>query len=138
MITARLRNNLVLIQKKAEVSGAWNPVVSWIEHAKVWVSIDPQRGREVFASNETESVVSHAIRGDFMELSGVDETMRIIHASDMSYVYAGSPPEWTIRSDARVFNILAVMPDFERRGDIMISAAEDSRRYGNIGENVPQ
>lgn len=138
MITARLRNNLVLIQKKMETAGTWNPVVTWIQHAQVWVSIDPQRGREVFQSSETQSVITHAIRGDFMELSGVDESMRIIHASDMSYVYGGSPAAWTIRSDARVFNILAVMPDFEKRGDVMISAAEDGRRYGAIGANVPQ
>lgn len=138
MITARKRNNLVLIQHKVLVPGPLNDRVEWRQHAQVWVSIDPQRGREVFDSNELSTVVTHTIRGDFMELSGVDETMRIIHASDMNYAYGGSPAGWAIRSDARVFDILAVMPSFEDRGDVMISASEKGMRYGQLPEDVPQ
>lgn len=138
MITARKRNNLVLIQHKVLVPGPLNDRVEWRQHAQVWVSIDPQRGREVFDANELSTVVTHAIRGDFMELSGVDETMRVIHASDMNYAYGGSPAGWAIRPDARVFDILAVMPSFEDRGDVMISAAEKGMRYGDLPEDVPQ
>jgi head-tail adaptor len=138
MLTARRRNNLVLIQHKVLVPGPLNDQVQWLAYAQTWVSIDPQRGREVFASDERTSVVTHVVRGDFMELSGVDETMRIIHASDMSYAYGGSPAGWSIRPDARVFDILAVMPDFETRGDVMISAAEKGIRFGDLPHDIPQ
>lgn len=132
MITARLRNNLVLIQKKVITTGSWNSIVAWVQHAQAWVSIEPQRGREGFSQGERESTVTHKIRGDYNELIGVDETMRIVWAQNMSYVYGGSPPAWTISDDARVFDILAVMPDFEKRGDVMISALEKGMRYAAV------
>lgn len=133
MITARQRNCLVLIQYKVETSGQWNNTVSWLQHVQAWVSIEPQRGREVFTAGERESVVTHKIRGDYQELKSVTEEMRIVFDPvNMSYVYAGSPLSWTINANARVFDILAVMPDFEKRGDIMISASEEGRRYGAL------
>lgn len=139
MLTARKRNNLVLIQHKLTYAGDFNDIVAWAEYAQVWVSIDPQRGRETYAGPELGTVVTHAIRGDWQELSGVTSEMRIIHALDMSYANdGGSPPTFTIDANARVFDVLAVMPDFEMRGDVMIPAVEKGLRYGDIASDVPQ
>lgn len=139
MITPRQRNNLVLIQNKVETTDAqWGNTYSWTEYGQFWVSIDPQRGREIFTAGENEAVITHKIRGDYQELIGVTEAMRIIFDPSMSYDDGASPPSAQIPSNARVFDILAVMPDYEHRGDVMISVQEFGRRYNSISTVIPQ
>lgn len=132
MITPRQRNNLVLIQQVGVVSTdpQWGDRYGWTTYRQAWVSIDPQRGRETFESGETVAAVTHKIRGDYQELIGVTPKMRIVAHPTMAF----SP----VPDDARVFNILAVMPDFEGRGDVMISAEEDNLRYGDLPTDIPQ
>lgn len=124
--------NLVLIQKKVEQPGSWNPTVSWVEFRQVWVSIQPDRGREVFKGAELSSVVTHKIRGDFLELEGVDETMRIVVNDTHDYGPHG------IRTDSLVFDILAVMPNIDENDDCMIQATLKAQRYGQLPPDIPQ
>lgn len=130
MLPAKRLTNLVLIQKRSAVAGAFNDTVSWTEDRRVWVSIDPKRGREVFAKGEHEAVVTHAIRGDFLELEGIDETMRLVFHD--THVYDPIPV------DALVFDLLAVMPNLDGRDDTMISAALQNRRFGALSADIPQ
>lgn len=122
MIPTKRNNNCCLIQKKSTVEGKFNDTVTWVYDREVWLSITPERGREKFSSDELKSVVSHKIRGDYLELNGVDETMRIILSKDMTY----DP----ISNDADVYDILAVMPDEDGHADILISAVKENRPYG--------
>lgn len=123
---------LVLIQHKTTTAGDWNPVVSWGEFRRAWVSIRPDRGREVFKGAELETTVTHTIRGDFLALQDVDETMRVIYNDTHDYASHG------IRADSMVFDILAVMPDHEKRGDCMVQASLKPLRLGELPADIPQ
>jgi len=124
MVPAKNNNNLVLVQNKVRTPGQWNDTETWTELKQVWVSISPNRGREVFAADERESIVTHTIRGEFLEMEGITAEMRIVYNDTHAY----SP----IRSDSIVYQILAVMPDMDHRADIMIQAEEEGRRYSAL------
>lgn len=132
MLTGRRRNNLVLVQSRSLASGQWNDAETWSEYGQFWVSIDPQRGREQFSAGELESVVTHTIRGDYMELKDMTPDMRVIFQEDMVYSDGASTPVYSISASARVFNILAVMPDHEQHADVMLKVEEEQRRYGKL------
>src|SRR5690606_36505322 len=78
MIRSGRARSLVLLQKKGTETSSLNDTVSWVEDRRAWVSITPARGREIFKGDELASVVTHTVRGDFLELEGIDETMRMI------------------------------------------------------------
>lgn len=124
--------NLVLIQRQVMTPGTWNDVVTWVEDRQVWASIDPVRGREVFRGDELQSVVTHSIRGDFLEFEGIEPSWRIIYNDTHEY----GPSE--IRADSLVFDILAVMPNYDGRDDVLIQANLNPRRLGDLAEHIPQ
>lgn len=124
MVPARKTPLPVVIQTFANNAGAWNDVKAWSQFAAVWVSISPDRGREIEAADETVATVTHTIRGDFYDLEGVSEKMRVIYSPKGVY----DP----IPNDAEVYDILAVMPDEDTRQDIMLKAQLNSRRYGEL------
>lgn len=124
--------NLVLVQRKAVAPGPYNDTVSWVEERQVWVSINPERGRETFQGDERESIVTHKIRGDFLELEGIRADDRIIYNDTHDYGPHG------IRADSTVFDLLSVMPNLDGRDDVLIQANERSLRYGDLPENIPQ
>lgn len=130
MIPSKRNSNLVLVQRKQATTGAWNPTVEWVEDRIVWVSIDPARGREVFKGDELEAVVTHKIRGDFLELDGVTEEMRIVYNDSHAY----DP----IRDDSIVFDILAVMPNHDMHDDTLIQATAKALRFSSLSTNIPQ
>ena len=130
MIPSKRNSNLVLVESRVDVSGNWNPEAAWVEYRRVWVSIAPNRGREIFQGNELGAVVTHTIRGDFLELEGVSETMRIVYND--THEYDGP------LSESLVFDILAVMPNHDGRDDTMIQANLKGLRYGNLSPNIPQ
>ncbi len=125
--------NLVLFQKKVKfVDPQWGDQFRWVEDRQVWVSINPDRGREIFKGAELEAVVTHTIRGDYLELDGVSEVMRAVYNDTHDYGSHG------IRADSLVFDLLAVMPDYDGHGDIMIQANLKGQRYGALPEDIPQ
>ena len=126
MIPSRHNNSYVRFEKPTKVTGQYNDTIVWVKYTDAWVSITPQRGREVFSANELEAVVTHKIRGDFLELEGIDETMRMVFHKAM--VYDPNPLD-----DSDVYNILAYMPDLDSRADVLISAIKEARNYGQQG-----
>jgi head-tail adaptor len=124
MIPARRNNCFVLIQRYTTTDGQWGETKQWIMFTQAWVSINPDRGREIFRSDERESIVTHTIRGDYFELVDVEEKMRIIDSEPG--VYEPIPPT------AKVFDILAVMVDEDGHEDIMIKAEQLGRRFGEL------
>lgn len=130
MLTASNRPNLILIQRKIETSGTWNPTVAWVEFGRAWVSINPDRGREVFKGDQLSAVVTHTIRGEWMDLHQVDETMRIIYNDRHQY--------GPVADDSLVFDILAVMPNYDDRDDVMIQANLKPLRFGQLPPDTPQ
>lgn len=139
MIPSKNNTCLVSIQVVGVVSTdpQWGDQLGWTENRKAWVSINPDRGREVFSGGELESVITHTIRGDFLTLNGVTEKMRIIYNDTHQYVLDEEDDD-AIRADSLVFNILAVMPDHDHRRDIMIQAHLDNLRYGDLPPDIPQ
>lgn len=132
MIPTKRNSNLVLVQNKVEIDGMFNATVEWVEFCQVWVSIDPARGREVYRGEEKQSVVTHKIRGDYLELEGVTEEMRIVYNDTHEYDSHG------IRADSLVFDILAVMPNHDLRDDTLIQANLFVHRYGDLPDDVSQ
>lgn len=131
MYPAKHNTNLVLIQNKVTVTDPqWGDKVTWAQFAQAWVSITPNRGREIFRGDELEAVVTHTIRGDYLALSGVTEVMRIIMAD--SHVYSPIP------ASALVFDILAVMPEHDHHADCMIQANLRAARFGDLPADIPQ
>lgn len=124
--------NLVLIQHTVK-SGEFGDQFSWVEFRQVWVSINPNRGREVFAGEELQATVSHTIRGDFLELEGVVEKMRVIYNDTHQY----GPSPAVIRPDSEVFDILAVMPNYDGRDDVMMQANLITRRFADLPTDIP-
>ncbi len=125
MIPSRFNNNFVRFERPTSVEGQYNNSIVWVKYTDAWVSIVPQRGREIFSADETAAIVSHKIRGDFLELEGIDETMRMVFHKTMNY----DP----ILDESEVYNILAYMPDLDNRKDILLSAIKETLNYGKQG-----
>lgn len=70
---------------------------NWTETAKVWASVNPISGRELFAAEQSQSEVTHRVRCRYR--SGVTPLMRIVFHD-------------------RVFRILSVI-DFEERHETL-------------------
>lgn len=121
----RSRKTKVLVEQANKTSSQWNDGEAWTEYGQFWVSITPQySGREKFVAGEVESIVTHTIRGDYMELKDVTAEMRVVFDPDMDYT--------TVADSARVFIVLAVMPDIENHQDVVIRVEEEGRRYGEL------
>jgi head-tail adaptor len=128
MNEGRRRNCLALFETFTETDGQFGATRTWIEHCLAWVNIEPVRGREQFAAEEKESIVTHTIRGDYYDLIGVRPKMRMIYSPLMEY---GASP-MVIPSDAQVFQVLAVMPDYNALNDVMLKVEEEGRRYADL------
>lgn len=116
MVPSKNRSTLVSIEQRAEKTGSkWGNDFDWTEFGQAWVSITPNRGREVFRGQGQESEVSHTIRGDWVDLENVQPEMRIVLTEDMVYPATGA---------ARYFDIHAVMHDEDHHRDTMIKARE--------------
>ncbi len=122
---------LVLIQRKVLADGQWGETASWEANRQAWVSIQPVRGREVYKSDERESEVSHKVRGDFLELEGITSEDRIVFNDTHDYDAHG------IRADSLVFDILAILPNYDGRDDILINANLNPKVYGDLVEDLP-
>jgi SPP1 family predicted phage head-tail adaptor len=121
---------LVLIQRKVLTPGQWSDNVSWVPNREVWVSIDPVRGREIYSAGEREAEVTHKIRGDFLELEGIDSEDRVIYNDTHEYDAHG------IRADSLVFDILAVLPNYDGRDDILFNANLNPKHFGDLVADV--
>ena len=130
MVPTARTNNLVVIEKKTEVEGKWNNVVKWVEFQRAWVSINPDRGREISKGDERKSIVTHTVRGDLLSLENVTEEMRIIYNPQHDYE--------PINPNSRIFAVLALMPDIDLRADMMIQVDLQSLSYGQTGSNVTE
>lgn len=129
MLTGRRRPCLVLFQDFTETDGQYGVIRRWRDHRLAWVNLALVRGNEDFVSNETEAKVSYDVRGDWRDLDGITERMRMIYSRSMEY--GNSPTE--ISANAEVFRILAVMPSHNDNGDTQIRVQREERRYGEAG-----
>lgn len=124
MVPARNTPLFAVIQRYTNQQSDWNDTKVWSTFVEAWVSIRPDRGREIQAADETVAVVTHTVRGDFYDLEGVSEKMRVIYSPIGVY----DP----IPNDAQVYEVLAVMPDEDSRKDIMLKVQLNGRRYGDL------
>ena len=122
------RTNLVLFQAKTLASDpdGFNDTVSWQEHCKAWVSLNPNRGREVTRDQTQQSIVSHTVRGDWMELRDVTPEMRMLFIETGDYLSA----DLSVDDPAgyRMFDVVGVMNDEDHHADTMITVEE--KRFG--------
>ena len=125
---AQNRTNLVLFQKKimtADVDG-WNDVQTWQEHCQAWVSINPNRGREVTRDDTQQSIVSHTVRGDWMDLNEITAEMRMLFRNDGDYTTMSTASNEP--SGYRMFDVVGVMNDEDHHADTMIKVEE--KKFG--------
>ena len=122
MHSTRRNSNLVSIQHKQATATKYGKESAWVEFCRVWVSINPDRGREIYKGDEKRSVVTHTVRGDYLELEGVTEEMRVVVNDLHSY----DPPE----QNSKVFEIVAVMTDFDEKKDVMLQVEMSNLDFG--------
>lgn len=120
------RSKLVQFQRKVIDKTGEYDVETWENVSDAWVSISPDRGREVATQGELVATVVYSIRGDYRDLEGVSEDMRAIY--NTAQVYTGTLPSAT-----KAYEIIAVMPDEEFEDDIMLKAVLRNRTVSNIG-----
>jgi head-tail adaptor len=124
MITGRRRPCLVVFQSFSTVDGQFGLTKTWSEFCRAWVNIEPERGREQVYANERESVATHVVRGDYLDLLNVTAQMRMVYHPDMAY--------GTIPAGSEVYEILAVMPTLNDKTDTVIRVEKEGRTYGQI------
>jgi head-tail adaptor len=124
MIPAMRRSNLVSFQRLVKTASAegFNDTEQWVEICQAWVSITPNRGQESFTADERVQIVSHTVRGDYTEISGISEDMAMLLHPSGHY----SP----VPDGTRWFDVLAVMNDEDLHADTMIKVQEKPRGYG--------
>ncbi|MCW5697371.1 MAG: head-tail adaptor protein [Bauldia sp.] len=95
-----------------------DPVYSWVPYRTVWVKIEPTRGYERQALNVTQNTVSHLIYGDFYDLDGVTEAMRLVYDEQGTYDDEGRKV---------YFDIEAIRKDFTNRAETVIEARQTTQ-----------
>lgn len=130
MFPTRRNSNLVVVEEKVEVEGDYGPSTTWEEFKKVWVSIVPNRTKEIHRGDERIATVTHTVRGDYLELQGITDEMRLVFNEEHDY----DP----INADSEVFDVIAPMPDYDSKSDIMIQVDLNNLRYGPLGDNRAQ
>lgn len=95
MQAGRLRHQ-VTIQHRVEASpqqfGTGEPDTSWSAYLTgVWASVDPLRGRELFAAQEHHSEIEVRIRIRYQE--GITAAMRVVFESQYYDILAIIDPE---------------------------------------------
>lgn len=137
MLTGRRRNTLVVIQSSTPTSGQWGNADVWAEFVQAWVTLEPVRGRERYVADEVETIISHKISGDYMELGNVTDKMQVVYHDSMKYSdlqYSDFDNAKSLAS--RVFLIKAVMRDYETKGDIVLMCEEEGRNYADVRKSV--
>lgn len=122
---ARYTKLIQLQQLTIDTTGEYD-VETWANVSDAWVSISPDRGREVPTQGELVATVVYSIRGDYRDLQGISEKMRAL--LNVTQVYTEPYP-----ADTKVYEIIAVMPDEEFEDDIMLKAVLRNRTLSNIG-----
>lgn len=79
-------NRYVTIQRRVETQNATGEVVwTWVDVCSVWAEIAAVSGREFFAAQQVQAMVTHAITIRYR--SGIVAKMRIIEDCDQSIQY---------------------------------------------------
>ena len=129
MFSSSRNRNLVLVQEKVTVAGDFNDAVAWQNVGEpAWVSINPVRGREITRDEEVQSIVTHTVRGDYLEINHIKDEMRIVFNEEHEY----DP----ISQNSIIFDVIAVMEDFDTRGDVMIQVERHNLTFGQTSTDV--
>jgi len=103
MNAGKLRHR-VTIQKLEEVDDGYGGVTStWKDMATVWSSVEPLKGRELYAAQQVKAELTHRIRIRYM--SGIKPEMRIVF-------------------DNRSFDIEAIIDPEERHESLELLCSE--------------
>lgn len=79
MNTGRMRHIITLQEKRSTIGEYGGMVDTWQDVATVWASVEPLRGRELFAAQAAQSVTTVRFRIWYMD--GVSQAMRILFGS---------------------------------------------------------
>lgn len=78
MRAGRLRHRVVIEQRTEGTADAFGaPALTWTTFATRWADVRPLQGRELFAAQQVQANVSHAVR--LRHLAGVLPDMRLRH-----------------------------------------------------------
>ena len=128
---AKRRTKLVQFQQMTVDKSGEYDVDVWANVSDAWVSLSPDRGREVMTQGELVATVMYSVRGDYRDLEGVTEAMRMIYNISQTYPAAGDVDP--MPADTKAFEIQAIMPDEEFEDDIMLKVTLRNRKLSDIG-----
>jgi len=99
----KLRHRIT-IQEKVTVPDGYGGVTStWKDVATVWSSVEPLKGRELYAAQQVKAELSHRVRIRYM---------------------SGIKPEMRIAFDNRTFEIEAIIDPEERHESLELLCSE--------------
>ncbi len=103
MKIGKLRHRIT-IQEKVTVPDGYGGVTStWKDMATVWSSVEPLKGRELYAAQQVKTELSHRVRIRYM---------------------SGIKPEMRIAFDNRTFEIEAIIDPEERHESLELLCSE--------------
>lgn len=103
MKIGKLRHRIT-IQEKVTVPDGYGGVTStWKDMAAVWSSVEPLKGRELYAAQQVKTELSHRVRIRYM---------------------SGIKPEMRIAFDNRTFEIEAIIDPEERHESLELLCSE--------------
>lgn len=124
------RTKLVMFQRKVIDKTGEFDVETWVNVVDAWVSISPDRGREIATQGETVATAVYSIRGDYRGLESVSEEMRAIY--NITHNYPEPYDDDAPPANTKVYEVLAVMPDEEFEDDIMLKAVLRNRLLSEL------
>lgn len=114
MLRAGTLNRRVRIERPNQVKKPSGQVVAngWAEVATVWADIRAMNGREFASSGAAQTLTTTSIRVRYR--TGIDTTMRCVDVVD-----------------GQVYDIVAVLPDKQRREHVDLACQSGVRRGGS-------
>lgn len=103
MQAGKLRHRVTIQEKSVTRDSFGAEVITWVEFAEVWGSVEPLRGREFIEGRQMAASVDHRVR--IRQRSGISPEMRV------SY-------------DSRVFEIRAVLHVNEAQREMHLMCQE--------------
>ena len=104
MRAGALRHYATIQNGTESQSSSGESTLTWSTYQKVWMSIEPASGREFFASDQLNAVMSHKVKTRFID--GVTTKMRILYGT-------------------RVFEILSIVNIREIGHEMILMCKED-------------
>lgn len=110
MRAGALRHHIMIQSRSTSKNSYGEQTRTWTSNVSTWANVEPLRGREYFAAQQVQTVVSHKIETRYITLK---------NSTDIT------PNNARIYWDGRVFNIHSVIKPFERDIRLQMMCSEE-------------